>query len=52
MLNVDGYYNPLLQFIDKAVEEGFIRPNARHIIVTAPNAKDLIKRMEVIKKSH
>ncbi|KAL3750950.1 hypothetical protein ACJRO7_011868 [Eucalyptus globulus] len=46
MLNVDGYYNPLLQFIDKAVEEGFIRPNARHIIVTAPSAKDLIKRME------
>ncbi|XP_056165231.1 cytokinin riboside 5'-monophosphate phosphoribohydrolase LOG1 [Syzygium oleosum] len=46
MLNVDGYYNPLLQFIDKAVEEGFIRPNARHIIVSAPSARDLIKRME------
>ncbi|XP_030546233.2 cytokinin riboside 5'-monophosphate phosphoribohydrolase LOG1 isoform X2 [Rhodamnia argentea] len=46
MLNVDGYYNPLLEFIDKAVEEGFIRPNARHIIVSAPCARDLIKRME------
>lgn len=47
LLNVDGYYNSLLTFIDKAVEEGFISPNARHIIVSAPNAKELMKQMEV-----
>ncbi|PHT45080.1 Cytokinin riboside 5'-monophosphate phosphoribohydrolase LOG4 [Capsicum baccatum] len=29
LLNVDGYYNSLLSFIDKAVEEGLINPNAR-----------------------
>ncbi|CAI0452981.1 unnamed protein product [Linum tenue] len=46
LLNVDGYYNSLLSFIDKAVEEGFIIPSARHIIVSAPNAKDLVKKME------
>ncbi|KAL5764044.1 hypothetical protein ACOSP7_016391 [Xanthoceras sorbifolium] len=46
LLNVDGYYNSLLSFIDKAVEEGFISPSARHIIVSAPNAKDLMKNME------
>ncbi|KAK3205978.1 hypothetical protein Dsin_020024 [Dipteronia sinensis] len=46
LLNVDGYYNSLLSFIDKAVEEGFISPSARHIIVSAPNAKDLMKKME------
>ncbi|CAL1404259.1 unnamed protein product [Linum trigynum] len=46
LLNVDGYYNSLLLFIDKAVEEGFISPSARHIIVSAPNAKDLVKKME------
>ncbi|MCD9640802.1 Cytokinin riboside 5'-monophosphate phosphoribohydrolase log3 [Datura stramonium] len=33
LLNVDGYYNSLLTFIDKAVEEGFICPNARQIFV-------------------
>lgn len=47
LLNVDGYYNSLLSFIDKAVEEGFISPSARHIIVLAPTAKELMKKMEV-----
>lgn len=46
LLNVDGYYNSLLTFIDKAVEEGFISPNARHIIVSAPTAKELVRKME------
>ncbi|KAF8009045.1 hypothetical protein BT93_J0126 [Corymbia citriodora subsp. variegata] len=46
LLNVDGYYNSLLSFIDKAVEEGFISPSARHIIVSSPSAKDLVKKME------
>ncbi|XP_057956206.1 cytokinin riboside 5'-monophosphate phosphoribohydrolase LOG1-like [Malania oleifera] len=46
LLNVDGYYNSLLSFIDKAVEEGFICPTARHIIVSAPTAIELVKKME------
>ncbi|KAK4725065.1 hypothetical protein AABB24_037495 [Solanum stoloniferum] len=46
LLNVDGYYNSLLSFIDKAVEEGFISPNARHIIVSAPSPKELVKKLE------
>uniref|UniRef100_A0A1D1YQ09 Cytokinin riboside 5'-monophosphate phosphoribohydrolase n=1 Tax=Anthurium amnicola TaxID=1678845 RepID=A0A1D1YQ09_9ARAE len=46
LLNVDGYYNSLLTFIDKAVEEGFISPSARHIIVSAPTAKELVKKLE------
>lgn len=48
LLNVDGYYNSLLSFIDKAVEEGFIDPSARHIIVSAPTAKVLVRKLEVI----
>lgn len=47
LLNVDGYYNSLLSFIDKAVEEGFISPSARQIIVSAPTAKELVKKLEV-----
>ncbi|KAA8544067.1 hypothetical protein F0562_021756 [Nyssa sinensis] len=46
LLNVDGYYNSLLSFIDKAVEEGFISPSARHIIVSAPTARELVKKLE------
>eukprot|EP01018_Ginkgo_biloba_P018100 Gb_31422 [translate_table: standard] len=46
LLNVDGYYNCLLALFDKGVEEGFIKPAARHIVVSAPTAKELILRME------
>ncbi|XP_009587160.1 cytokinin riboside 5'-monophosphate phosphoribohydrolase LOG1-like [Nicotiana tomentosiformis] len=46
LLNVDGYYNSLLTFIDKAVEEGFVCPNARQIFVSAPTAKELMNKLE------
>ncbi|KAK9164662.1 hypothetical protein Syun_005564 [Stephania yunnanensis] len=46
LLNVDGYYNYLLTFIDKAVDDGFIRPSQRNIIVSAPNAKELVQKLE------
>ncbi|KAF8723100.1 hypothetical protein HU200_022253 [Digitaria exilis] len=46
LLNVDGYYNSLLTFIDKAVEEGFINPSARRIIVLAPTAQELMDKLE------
>ncbi|KAL3820176.1 hypothetical protein ACJIZ3_010715 [Penstemon smallii] len=46
LLNVDGYYNSLLSFIDKAVEERFISPSERHIIVSAPSAKELVNKLE------
>ncbi|KAI4367248.1 hypothetical protein MLD38_023009 [Melastoma candidum] len=46
LLNVDGYYNYLLTFIDKAVDDGFIKPSQRQIIVSAPNAKELVQKLE------
>ncbi|KAL2323025.1 hypothetical protein Fmac_027404 [Flemingia macrophylla] len=46
LLNVDGFYNSLLSFIDKAVDEGFISPKARRIIVSAPTAKELVRELE------
>ncbi|KAG5086765.1 hypothetical protein AAZX31_19G185400 [Glycine max] len=46
LLNVDGFYNSLLSFIDKAVDEGFISPTARRIIVSAPTAKQLMLELE------
>ncbi|KAG9134563.1 hypothetical protein Leryth_000896 [Lithospermum erythrorhizon] len=52
LLNVDGYYNSLLSFIDQAVEEGFICPKARHIIISAPTAKELVKKLEEYEPRH
>ncbi|KAI4297843.1 hypothetical protein L6164_037708 [Bauhinia variegata] len=46
LLNVDGYYNYLLSFIDKAVDDGFIKPSQRNIIVSASNAKELVQKLE------
>ncbi|EEC77653.1 hypothetical protein OsI_16664 [Oryza sativa Indica Group] len=52
LLNVDGYYNSLLSFIDKAVEEEFISPSARHIIVLAPTPKELLEKLEAYSPRH
>ncbi|KAG8061894.1 hypothetical protein GUJ93_ZPchr0003g17649 [Zizania palustris] len=46
LLNVDGYYDSLLTFIDKAVEEGFVTPAARRIIVAARTPLDLLSKLE------
>lgn len=46
LLNVDGYYSSLLSFIDKAVDEGFITPTARRIIVSAQTAHELMSKLE------
>ncbi|WOK93422.1 cytokinin riboside 5'-monophosphate phosphoribohydrolase LOG1 [Canna indica] len=50
-LNVDDYYNSLMAFIDKAVEDGFIQPYQRHLFVSAPDAKDLVQKLEVVTPS-
>lgn len=47
LLNVDGYYNCLLALFDNGVEQGFIKPGARDIVVSAPTAKELMEKMEV-----
>nr|XP_023922726.1 cytokinin riboside 5'-monophosphate phosphoribohydrolase LOG5-like isoform X1 [Quercus suber] len=52
LLNVDGYYNSLLSFINTAVEDGFIKPSQHNIIVSAPNAKELIQKLEEYEPVH
>ncbi|KAJ9153338.1 hypothetical protein P3X46_026786 [Hevea brasiliensis] len=46
LLNIDGYYDSLLGLFDKGVEDGFINPCARNIVISAKNAGELIQRME------
>ncbi|OAY77481.1 Cytokinin riboside 5'-monophosphate phosphoribohydrolase LOG [Ananas comosus] len=46
LLNVDGYYDSLLSFIDLAVDEGFISEAARRIIISAASAKELVRILE------
>ncbi|OAY28970.1 cytokinin riboside 5'-monophosphate phosphoribohydrolase LOG1 [Manihot esculenta] len=46
LLNVDGYYDSLLGFFDKGVEDGFIKPYARNIVISAKNVQELMQLME------
>ncbi|KAG6466045.1 hypothetical protein ZIOFF_076152 [Zingiber officinale] len=46
LLNVDGYYNSLLELFDNGVREGFIKPTSRHIVISSPNATELLAKME------
>ncbi|XP_044340939.1 probable cytokinin riboside 5'-monophosphate phosphoribohydrolase LOGL1 isoform X1 [Triticum aestivum] len=52
LLNVDGYYDPLLALFDKGAAEGFIKADCRQIIVSAPTADELLTKMEQYTRSH
>lgn len=45
LLNVAGYYDPLVALIDRAVSEGFIRSENRGIVVAESNPEALIDRL-------
>lgn len=46
LLNVRGFYDRLLAFLDHAVEEGFLRPVHRPILQSAPALDELLDRLE------
>ncbi|WOL03019.1 hypothetical protein Cni_G11739 [Canna indica] len=52
LLNVDGYYNSLLDLFDNGVEEGFIKPACRHIVISASTASELLAKMELYTPLH
>lgn len=45
VLDVAGYYAPLLAFIDRGVAEGFIRPAQRETLVVDDDAARLVDRL-------
>ena len=42
LLNVNGFYDNLLSFLDHAVEQKFLTSSARQIIIFAATAEQLI----------
>jgi uncharacterized protein (TIGR00730 family) len=42
VLDVDGFWQPLLEFLDSAADSGFIRPQHREIIVRITDVDDVI----------
>lgn len=53
ILNINGYYDPLLQMLDKAVEEHFMRPEHQaiwHVAYTPEEALDLLEEIPMWNK--
>jgi uncharacterized protein (TIGR00730 family) len=42
LLNAQGYFDPLLSFIDHSINEGFVQPEYRRLIVVADAAEPLL----------
>src|SRR5437016_6162424 len=45
LLNVAGYFDPLLAWIDVTVREGFLRPENRGLLVEASRPAELLDRL-------
>ncbi|KAF2108881.1 hypothetical protein BDV96DRAFT_586844 [Lophiotrema nucula] len=52
VFNVDGYWDGLLQWVDKAVESGFIAKSNRSIMVEAKEADDVVAELKGYQNSH
>jgi len=46
LLNVNGFYDKLLSFLDQAVEQEFLTSLARRIIISAAAAEQLIDQLQ------
>jgi uncharacterized protein (TIGR00730 family) len=45
LLDVAGYYEPLLQLLDRGVDESFIRPQHRGLVLAGTDPARLLERM-------
>ncbi|MCI0767926.1 TIGR00730 family Rossman fold protein [Bacillus sp. TL12] len=50
LLNIKGFYEPILQMVDRAAEEGFMNPSNKELIVSATTADELIQKMQDYKR--
>ena len=46
LLNVAGYYDPLLQMFDHAVAEGFLKRENRELVLASPSCQELLEKMQ------
>lgn len=46
VLNVDGFFDPLLAFFDRAASQGFIRAEHRQLVVAEASIEPLLRQLE------
>lgn len=49
VLNVAGYYDPLLAFLDRSVTEDFLRADYRATLIVSDAAADLLARLTAVR---
>jgi uncharacterized protein (TIGR00730 family) len=52
ILNVDGYYDPLLALFDHAVQEDFLKLEHRRLVLADRSAESLVRRMVQYEMPH
>jgi uncharacterized protein (TIGR00730 family) len=52
LLNIAGYYDPLIQFLDRGVEQDFIKPKHRALLIEENDPGKLLDRFEAIMAGH
>jgi hypothetical protein len=48
LLNVNGFYDPIVQFLDRAVGEGFVKPEHRAAVLVSPSAEELVDALATV----
>ena len=49
LLNVNGFFDAVLLQLDKMVEEGYLKPAGRNLLLVANSVKELMQKMDVYK---
>ena len=52
LLNVDGYYSPLLEMFERAEQEQFLRPQHRHILLADKDPAALVTKLLAWEPDH
>lgn len=51
LLNHGGYYDPLIQFLDRSVTEGFLRPRFRAALLVDAEVEPLLNQLQAASKT-
>lgn len=52
LLNVEGYYDPLIELFDRAVQEKFLRPENRSLVISSNDFPDLLQQLNQYQPIH
>ena len=52
LLNTGGYYNYLIRFLDQAVDDDFLKPKHRSLLIVASEPSEMLSRFEACIATH